>query len=149
MVIASCKTLAGARNVRRTVNPKPLRHVDLFSSAGKLEALYRESPGSGRRGCGLSPTSRRRRHHAQQSRLPRRARLEAANVATLRFNFRGTSNSAGKHEGGEGEQGDVVAAIDWLMKMHPGKKVIVGGFSFGAWVARARPVRSPPSTLSS
>jgi alpha/beta superfamily hydrolase len=24
------------------VNPKPLRHVDLFSSAGKLEALYRD-----------------------------------------------------------------------------------------------------------
>ncbi len=61
--------------------------------------------------------------------------LEAANVATLRFNFRGTGNSAGHHEEGEGEQGDVVAAIDWLIKKHPGKKVIAGGFSFGAWVA--------------
>jgi len=24
------------------VNPKPLRHVDIHSSAGRLEALYRE-----------------------------------------------------------------------------------------------------------
>src|SRR5436853_625327 len=61
--------------------------------------------------------------------------LEAANVATLRFNFRGTGASAGHHEEGEGEQGDVVAAINWLMKKHPGRKVIAGGFSFGAWVA--------------
>jgi len=28
-----------------------------------------------------------------------------------------------------------VAAIDWLTKKHPGLKMIVGGFSFGAWVA--------------
>ena len=28
-----------------------------------------------------------------------------------------------------------MAAIDWVTKMHPGKKLFVGGFSFGAWVA--------------
>ena len=27
------------------------------------------------------------------------------------------------------------AAIDWAVKMHPGRKLIVGGFSFGGWVA--------------
>ncbi|MBW3670736.1 MAG: nucleotidyltransferase domain-containing protein, partial [Acidobacteria bacterium] len=26
------------------MNPKPLRHVDLYSDAGRLEALYREIP---------------------------------------------------------------------------------------------------------
>jgi len=61
--------------------------------------------------------------------------LEAANVATLRFNFRGAGASAGQHDNGEGEQQDVQTAIDWCLKMHPGKKLIVGGFSFGAWVS--------------
>jgi alpha/beta superfamily hydrolase len=61
--------------------------------------------------------------------------LEAANVATLRFNFRGAGASGGKFEGGEGEQEDVAAAIEWARKKHPGKKLFVGGFSFGAWVS--------------
>jgi len=56
-------------------------------------------------------------------------------VATLRFNFRGAGASAGRHDEGEGEQQDVVAAIDWVVRYHPGRKLIVGGFSFGAWVA--------------
>ncbi|PYQ57935.1 MAG: alpha/beta hydrolase, partial [Acidobacteria bacterium] len=61
--------------------------------------------------------------------------LENANIATLRFNFRGVGASAGKHEEGEGEQEDVMTAIEWAKRKHPGKKLIVGGFSFGAWVA--------------
>ena len=36
---------------------------------------------------------------------------------------------------GEGEQEDVMTAIEWAKRKHPGKKLIVGGFSFGAWVA--------------
>ena len=56
-------------------------------------------------------------------------------MATLRFNFRGAGASAGTHDEGEGEQQDVVAAIDWVVRYHPGKKLIVGGFSFGAWMA--------------
>ena len=61
--------------------------------------------------------------------------LENANVATLRFNFRGAGASGGTHDAGEGEQQDVQAAIDWVLRKHPGKKLIVGGFSFGGWVA--------------
>ena len=61
--------------------------------------------------------------------------LESANVATLRFNFRGAGTSAGTHDAGDGEQEDVIAAVDWCVKHHPGKKLFVGGFSFGAWVA--------------
>jgi alpha/beta superfamily hydrolase len=61
--------------------------------------------------------------------------LENANVATLRFNFRGAGASGGRFEGGDGEQDDVGAAIEWAKKKHPGKKLFVGGFSFGAWVS--------------
>jgi len=117
------------------VNGKPLRHVDLFSSAGRLEALYRElqDPAGVAVICHPHPLGGGTLHNKVVFRTARG--LENANVATLRFNFRGAGASAGTHDEGEGEQQDVVAAIDWIVKYHPGKKLIVGGFSFGAWVA--------------
>jgi alpha/beta superfamily hydrolase len=117
------------------MNPKPLRHVDLYGSAGRLEALYRElqDPVGVAVICHPHPMGGGTLHNKVVFRAARG--LENANIATLRFNFRGVGASAGKHDEGEGEQGDVMAAIDWAKKKHPGKKLIVGGFSFGAWVA--------------
>jgi len=117
------------------VNGKPLRHVDIFSSAGRLEALYRDlqDPAGVAVVCHPHPLGGGTLHNKVVFRAARG--LENANVATLRFNFRGVGASAGRHEEGEGEQGDVIAAIDWVARQHPGKKLIVGGFSFGAWVA--------------
>jgi len=117
------------------MNPKPLRHVDLFGSAGRLEALYRELQDP----VGIAvishphPLGGGTLHNKVVFRAARG--LENANIATLRFNFRGVGASAGKHEEGEGEQDDVMTAIEWAKRKHPGKKLIVGGFSFGAWVA--------------
>jgi len=117
------------------MNPKPLRHVDLYGTAGRLEALYRElqDPAAIAVICHPHPLGGGTLHNKVVFRAARG--LENANVATLRFNFRGVGASAGKHEEGEGEQSDVTAAIEWAKKKHPGKKLIVGGFSFGAWVA--------------
>ena len=117
------------------MNPKPLRHVDLFSSAGRLEALYRElqDPAGVAVVCHPHPLGGGTLHNKVVFRAARG--LEAANVATLRFNFRGVGTSAGTHDDGDGEQSDVMAAIDWIVKKHPGKKLFVGGFSFGAWVS--------------
>ena len=117
------------------MNGKPLRHVDLFSSAGRLEALYRElqDPAGVAVICHPHPLGGGTLHNKVVFRAARG--LENANVATLRFNFRGAGASAGQHDEGEGEQQDVVAAIDWVVRYHPGKKLIVGGFSFGAWMA--------------
>ncbi|HVR41555.1 MAG TPA: alpha/beta fold hydrolase [Thermoanaerobaculia bacterium] len=117
------------------MNPKPLRHVDVISTAGRLEALYRElqDPAGVAVVCHPHPLGGGTLHNKVVFRAARG--LEAANVATLRFNFRGTGTSAGHHEGGEGEQQDVLAAIEWVKKKHPGKKLFVGGFSFGAWVS--------------
>lgn len=117
------------------MNPKPLRHVDLYSSAGRLEALYRElqDPAGIAVVCHPLTTGGGTLHNKVVFRAARG--LENANVATLRFNFRGAGASGGKFEGGEGEQEDVSAAIDWARKKHPGKKLFVGGFSFGAWVS--------------
>jgi alpha/beta superfamily hydrolase len=69
--------------------------------------------------------------------------LEAANVATVRFNFRGVGSSAGQHDQGEGEQDDFNAALNWITKKHPGKTVFAGGFSFGSWVATRAGCETP------
>lgn len=117
------------------MNPKPLRHVDLYSSAGRLEALYRElqDPAAIAVICHPLTTHGGTLHNKVVFRAARG--LENANVATLRFNFRGAGASGGRYEGGEGEQEDVTAAIEWAKKKHPGKRLIVGGFSFGSWVS--------------
>lgn len=60
--------------------------------------------------------------------------LDALGIPALRFNFRGAGLSAGEHDRGLGERGDVQAAIDYLAQQFPGIPLLVGGFSFGSWV---------------
>jgi uncharacterized protein len=60
--------------------------------------------------------------------------LDALGVPVLRFNFRGAGLSAGEHDRGLGERGDVQAAIDFLAQEYSGVSLLVGGFSFGSWV---------------
>jgi uncharacterized protein len=60
--------------------------------------------------------------------------LDALGLAVLRFNFRGTGMSEGKHDRGEGERGDVSAALDFLAAEFPDIPLLVAGFSFGCWV---------------
>lgn len=60
--------------------------------------------------------------------------LDGRGLPVLRFNFRGAGLSAGQHDRGAGEQGDVRAALDFLSKQFPGVPLLVAGFSFGAWV---------------
>ena len=117
------------------MNPKPLRHIDLFSKVGRLEALYRElqDPTGIAIVCHPHPLGGGTLHNKVVFRAARG--LEAANIATLRFNFRGVGASGGRHDEGQGEVDDVNAAIEWAKKKVPGKKLIVGGFSFGAWVS--------------
>ena len=59
---------------------------------------------------------------------------QAAGLATLRFNFRGTGKSTGAYDRGAGEQQDVSAVIDWLADRYRGLPLVLIGFSFGAWV---------------
>ena len=60
-----------------------------------------------------------------------------AGLPTLRFNFRGAGHSVGTFTGGEGEQDDTRAALDYLAAHFPGLPVCLIGFSFGAWVGLA------------
>ena len=60
--------------------------------------------------------------------------LDALGLPVVRFNFRGAGRSEGKHDRGEGERGDVRAALDFLAAEFPNVPLLVAGFSFGCWV---------------
>ena len=59
-----------------------------------------------------------------------------AGFATLRFNFRGTGESGGNHDGGKSERNDIKSALD-VIRRWPGidkSQITVAGYSFGASV---------------
>jgi uncharacterized protein len=60
--------------------------------------------------------------------------LDSLGLPVLRFNFRGAGQSEGVHDQGEGERGDVRAALDFLAAEFPGTPQLVAGFSFGSVV---------------
>src|ERR1700743_3903803 len=60
--------------------------------------------------------------------------LDALGLSVLRFNFRGTGMSAGTHDRGRGERGDVSTALDFLAAEFPSTPLLVAGFSFGGFV---------------
>ncbi|HEX4234883.1 MAG TPA: alpha/beta fold hydrolase [Caldimonas sp.] len=57
--------------------------------------------------------------------------------ASVRFNFRGVGASEGVWDDGRGEVDDALAVIDaWRRREEfAGKPLLLGGFSFGGWVA--------------
>ena len=57
--------------------------------------------------------------------------LNSFGFPVLRFNFRGTGLSAGRHDEGRGEIADVEAALAWLKREFP-LPIIFAGFSFGS-----------------
>jgi len=63
-----------------------------------------------------------------------RAALRAG-MAALRFNFRGVGASEGVHDEGAGEQGDLLAAAEWVHSELPGLTISLAGFSFGSRIA--------------
>jgi len=55
--------------------------------------------------------------------------------AALRFNFRGTEESEGVYDEGDGELLDALAAIEWICARYSAVPLWVAGFSFGAAIA--------------
>ncbi len=58
--------------------------------------------------------------------------FQDANLAVLRFNFRGVGMSAGEHDGQGAEDGDLVAALDFMADRYPDLPLWAAGFSFGS-----------------
>lgn len=79
--------------------------------------------------------------------LARAARDEG--VRAVRFNFRGVGASAGQHDHGRGEVDDLLAVVAALALAAPGRRLLLAGFSFGAFVAASALARltSPPLAL--
>ncbi len=68
--------------------------------------------------------------------LHRTARaLVSAQLMTLRFNFRGVGGSTGTFAHGDGELQDADAALQHLRARWPASPIVLGGFSFGAFIA--------------
>lgn len=60
-------------------------------------------------------------------------------IPTLRFNFRGVQGSDGRHDHGNRERFDVLAALDLAAERRPEAPVRLVGWSFGADLALATP----------
>ena len=56
-----------------------------------------------------------------------------AGFSCLQFNFRGVGRSTGQFDNGRGEQGDVIAAVNWLTDRGIGD-ISLAGYSFGSCV---------------
>lgn len=76
------------------------------------------------------------------STLERACRESGLPVAV--FNFRGVGESAGVHDHAVGEVDDCLAVIDWAVRQTGATSLVLGGFSFGSYVAAAASVRLPP-----
>ncbi|MFT4198766.1 MAG: alpha/beta fold hydrolase [Pseudoxanthomonas sp.] len=75
--------------------------------------------------------------------------LRELGVATVRFNFRGVGESAGQFDRGDGEQDDLAAVVEWVRAHHPGQRLWLAGFSFGAYVSlRACAALRPQALVS-
>jgi alpha/beta superfamily hydrolase len=113
------------------------RNLFLEGPAGRLEAILWAPTGGGRPPmaavvCHPHPLFGGTMHNKVIYQTAKS--LDALGSPVLRFNFRGAGLSAGTHDRGRGEQGDVRAALDFLAAEFPGVPLLVAGFSFGCWV---------------
>jgi len=111
-----------------------IRSLFLDGPAGRLEALLNEGaehPTHAALVCHPHPLYGGTLHnkvvfHAMKA-------LNSFGFPVLRFNFRGTGLSEGKHDNGYGEEEDVRSALNWLDREFR-LPLIFAGFSFGAAV---------------
>jgi uncharacterized protein len=113
------------------------RNLFLDGPAGRLEAIFwkptsRARPPLASLVCHPHPLFGGTMHNKVVYQAAKS--FDALGLPVLRFNFRGAGMSAGKHDQGRGEQGDVSAAIDFLAAEFSGVPLLLTGFSFGCWV---------------
>jgi uncharacterized protein len=110
-------------------------HVDLVGPAGRIEALLEipEAPRFAALVLHPHPLFGGTMHSHAAYQIAKGSLL--AGGATLRIQFRGVGLSEGTHSGGPGELADARAARLWLAGRFPALPVLVGGMSFGSWIA--------------
>lgn len=75
--------------------------------------------------------------------------LAGLGIPSLRFNFRGVGRSAGSYDEGNGEQQDLVKAIEYARSQYPKSELWLAGFSFGSWIAALQAHKFPTKQLIS
>ena len=70
-------------------------------------------------------------------------------MPVIRFNFRGTGDSGGEYDNGDGEVDDALAVLDYARREFGVERPWLAGFSFGAAVAVKAALRTPLSGLVS
>jgi len=75
--------------------------------------------------------------------------LRELGATTVRFNFRGTGQSEGDFDEGEGEVADLKAVATWVRAKRPLDTLWLAGFSFGAYVALRAAFALQPGLLIS
>jgi alpha/beta superfamily hydrolase len=125
----------GARHGSACVS-RQLHRFDIAGPAGRLEALL-AAPSDASRAvallCHPHPLHGGNMHTKALYRAG--SALVEAGLAVLRFNFRGVGRSTGVHDGQAGELEDARAVHAWLTERRPHDKLLLGGFSFGSWIA--------------
>lgn len=115
-----------------TLTSSSIRSFDLPGPVGHLEALLNSGDPNARYSalvCHPHPMGGGTMHNKVVYHVMKA--LNGLGIPVLRFNFRGTGRSQGKHDDGRGEQDDVRAAIDWLnAEFH--RPILFAGFSFGS-----------------
>jgi alpha/beta superfamily hydrolase len=126
--------------------PAPLARVAWIPGpAGPLEALF-DRPAAD---CGTHAALFCHPHPQYGGTMHSKIVYQAVRAArdtglpTLRFNFRGAGGSGGTFDEGRGEADDARAALDRLAAEFPGRTLVAGGFSFGAWMAVTVGARDP------
>jgi len=61
--------------------------------------------------------------------------LASCGVTSVRFNFRGVGQSEGEYADGVGEKDDLAAVVEWCNQKYHQRKLILCGFSFGAYIS--------------
>ncbi|MCW5580013.1 MAG: alpha/beta fold hydrolase [Luteimonas sp.] len=75
--------------------------------------------------------------------------LRELGATTVRFNFRGTGQSEGAFDHGNGELDDLRAVAAWVRAQRPGDALWLAGFSFGAYVSLRAAAELAPAMLIS
>jgi hypothetical protein len=119
-------------------------HLDLESSAGRLEALIDLPAGAPRAGAVLAASHPDEVGSMRSRLLHETARaLTHIGVAAVRFNYRGVGLSAGTFTNGPAETGALRAILDLLADRYPNLPLWALGYSFGAWVAMTAGAHDP------
>ena len=137
--------MAGMNLIAAPADPGQFPHeatsLMLNGPTGALETLIDlADPAIARRGvaviCHPNPVQGGTMHNKVVT-MTERA-LRESGLDTVRFNFRGTGNSAGTYDEGNGEGDDLAAVVAWVRRMRPDDALWLAGFSFGSYVTIAR-----------